>query len=53
MELHVRVDVFGGVVVHKKHEMFALGPDSLYFQGVPRALLVYARALIGRTDEEK
>ena len=26
------------------------GPDSLYFQDLSRALLLFARALIGRTD---
>ena len=44
------LDVFGGVPVHKKHEILVEGPDSLFFQGLPRAFLLYARALIGRTD---
>ena len=42
--------VFGRVPVHKKHETLAQGPDSLYFQSLPKSLLLYARAFIGRTN---
>ena len=34
----------------KKDEILDQGRDSLYFPGLPLALLFYARALIGRTD---
>ena len=35
--------VFGGVLVHIKHGIFAEGPDSLHFQGLPRALFYCMR----------
>ena len=50
MEIYLELYVFGAVPVRKKKDEILEGRDSLYFQGLPLALLFYARALIGRTD---
>ena len=53
MDFYLYLHVSEGVPVRKKDEIllkFLKGRDSLYFPGLPLALLFYARALIGRTD---
>ena len=51
MDFYLELHVFGAVPVRKKDEIIDLGRDSLYFPGLPLALVFYARALIGQTDE--
>ena len=50
MDFYLELHVFGAVPVRKEDEILNLGRDSLYFRGLPLALLFYARAVIGRTD---
>ena len=50
VDFYLELHVFGAVPVRKKDEIFYQGWDSLYFPGLPLALLFYARAFIGRTD---
>ena len=50
MDFYLYLHVSEGVPVRKKDEILDEGRDSLYFPGLPLALLFYALALIGRTD---
>ena len=50
MDFYLYLHVSEGVPVRKKDEILDSGRDSLYFPGLPLALLFYTRALIGRTD---
>ena len=50
MDFYLELHVSGAVSVSKKDEILDQGRDSLYFPGLPLALLFDARALIGRTD---
>ena len=50
MDFYLELHVFGAVPVRKKKKNDSRR-DSSYFPGLPFALLFYARALIGQTDE--